>query len=184
MSVFKLASRYAKSLMDIAIEKGKVEALNGDIRTILGVIKYSHPLSAMLRNPVIKTDKKIKVMQLLFGGKIDPITSAFLNIIFNKRREPYLADICEAFIELYNLDHGIVPVTVTTAIAPDANMLEQVKNLLTNKAGLNKIELQSKVDDTLIGGFVLLFQNKLYDNSVKRQLQLLSENLLTGNHLN
>ncbi len=183
MSVYKLASRYAKSLMDLAIEKGKVEALNSDIRSILGVIKYSPPLAAMLRNPVIKTDKKIKVMQLLFGDKIDAITSAFLHIIFTKRREPYLADICESFIELYNLDHGIVPVTVTTAIAPDAAMLDEVKNLLKNKAGLDKIELQSKVDDALIGGFVLLFQNKLYDNSVKRQLQLLEENLITDNTL-
>ena len=177
MSAYKLSSRYAKSLMDLAIEKGKVEALNSDIRLIYGVIKQSAPLASMLRNPVIKTDKKIKVISLLFGGKIDAITSAFLNIIFTKRREAYLIDICDSFIEIYNLDHGIVPVTVTTAITPDAAMLDQVKNLLKNKANLNKIELKSTVDESLIGGFVLHFQNKLYDNSVKRQLQLLSENL-------
>ena len=182
MSSYKLSSRYAKSLMDLGIEKGNVEALYNDVRGILTVIKHSAPLAAMLRNPVIKTDKKEKVITLLFGGKIDVITQAFLNIIINKRREPYLADICEAFIGIYNLDHGIVPVTVTTSVQPDAAMLDQVKKLLKSKAKFEKIELHSKVDETLIGGFVLHFQNKLYDNSVKRQLQLLSESFASQNN--
>lgn len=177
MSVYKLSSRYAKSLMDLAIEKGKVEAVNNDMRSILNVIKHSAALGAMLRNPVIKTDKKMKVMHLLFDGNIDAMSTAFLNIILNKRREPYLEDICDAFVVLYNADHGIVPVTVTTAVAPDTAILDKIKALLKNKGGLDKIELQTKVDKSLIGGFVLQYQNKLYDNSAKRQLQLLAESL-------
>jgi F-type H+-transporting ATPase subunit delta len=176
MSAYKLASRYAKSLMDLAIEKGKVEVLFNDIHTILSLIKNSPPLAAMLRNPVIKTDKKIKVAQLILADKIDTISLAFLTIIFNKRREPYLADICEAFIALYNQSHGIVPVKLITAVEPDAATLEQVKTLVKNKTNSTKIELHSTIDTSLIGGFVLEFENKLYDNSVKRQLQLLSKN--------
>src|SRR5579862_4787943 len=127
MSAYKLSSRYAKSLMDLAGEKGKVTEIDKDIRSILSVIKSSNELAAMLRNPVIKTDKKDKVLKLIFSGKIDPITAAFLDVITRKRREAYLADICDAFIEIYNRDNGIVPVTLTTAVAPDNTTLEQVK---------------------------------------------------------
>jgi len=169
----RFAGRYAKSLLDLALEKNVLDAVYTDVKGIKNTFKSSSDLVAMLKSPIIKSDKKEHILNSLFFGKINTLTEKFLSITVKKAREPFLPEIFDSFIEQYNEHHKITAATLIAATEVDDNLISQVKEIIKKATGRDKIELNTKVDSSLIGGFVLQFEDKLYDTSVARKLDKL-----------
>jgi len=130
---------------------------------------------ATLKSPIIKTDKKQAILNQLFSGKINTLTEKFLAITANKKREGFLPEIFDSFIEQYNDQHKITAATLTSATEINDNLINQVKAIIKEATGREQIDLKTKVDPALIGGFVLQFEDKLYDTSVARKLDKLKK---------
>ena len=177
MSAYTLSSRYAKALLDLAVEKNQLEQVNADIRFFNGVAKV-RDFALMLRNPIIHSDKKQNIVEQIFKDKFNPITFTFINLVISKRREAYLMQIAQEFITQYNQVKNITSVTLTTAVEPDEALIENVKTLIKSKAGIENVELHTKLDESIIGGFILHYEDKMYDASVHRQLEILDDNFL------
>jgi F-type H+-transporting ATPase subunit delta len=97
------------------------------------------------------------------------LSFAFINLITDKRRESYIADISKSFIQLYKQHKNILSAVITSANGIDEATRNKVKELIkTTTQG--EIELVEKVDKELIGGFVLKIGDKQIDASVSRQL--------------
>lgn len=174
----RVASRYAKALVDLAIEQGKLEEIHSDITSFKEVMK-NRDFELMIKSPIIKADKKGKVLDAIFGGKIDKITSKFFEIVLRKGRESALPSIADAFIEQYRNMKNVSSVTLTSATALSSEALEAIKSKLTGSDTLsNNIEFQTKVDPSLIGGFRLEFGDKLYDASVAYKLEQIRKQLV------
>lgn len=174
-----VASRYAKSLIDLAVETKQLEEVRNDMRLIKQVCQENREFVIMLESPVVKTDKKMAIFQEVFGGKISATTQAFLNIVAKKRREGYIDNIAYAFDEHYKAFKNITSAVITTAVKLDdstkAKILEIVKQHYKGE-----IELLEKTDKALIGGFVLTINDKQIDTSIKRKLNDLKKNF-SGN---
>lgn len=172
-----VADRYARSLMDLAREKGKVEEVRKDMQAVLDVEKESREFTLLLKSPVIKTDKKIQVFEAVFGGRVSDLSIAFMRLITSKHRENILVEIAKAFNEQYKKDKNIFTAVVTTARGLDdktrSRMLELVKSELKGE-----VELVEKVDPETIGGFVLKIGDKQIDRTVARQLANLKKDLV------
>jgi len=167
----RLAGRYAKSLIDLAVERNQLEDVYNDMKFLRSTIKGSRELANLLKSPVISTDKKLAILNQIAQGRITDLTAAFNRLLLEKNREEALPEIIEAYIDQYNQIKGIHKVKLTTAIA----ISDDVKNTLLNKirrdTALQNIELETKQDESLIGGFVLEFHNNLLDASVQRDLR-------------
>jgi F-type H+-transporting ATPase subunit delta len=164
-----VASRYAKSLIDLAIESKNLEEVKNDMRLINDVCSQNHDFVTLLNSPVVKTDKKLAIFKAIFDGKISKTTSAFLNLIASKRRESYIEDIAKAFDLQYKAYKNITTVTVQSAVKLDDGLRKQILALV-NKTVSGEIELVEKTDASLIGGFVLTINDSQVDQSVKRKL--------------
>lgn len=164
-----VASRYAKSLIDLAIETKQLEEVRKDMLLVKEVCQANHDFVLLLESPVVKTDKKMAIFKSLFEGKISKTTQAFLNLIAGKRREGYMNDIAKSFDEQYKAFKNITTVKVASAIALDENLKKEILALV-KKTVTGEIELVEKVDPSLIGGFVLTMNDKQVDQSVKRKL--------------
>jgi F-type H+-transporting ATPase subunit delta len=175
MSAIRLASRYAKSLLDLSIEKGQLEEVFNDMQQVTAVIEASRELLVMLKNPIINAEKKQKVVSAIFGSKSNYITKTFLDLMVKKGREAYLLDIAKSFIQLYNAKKNITPVKITTAIAFDKAFTDTLINKLKSTTGIDNPQVVVEVDETLIGGFVLQYEDKLYDASVVHKLEQLEK---------
>jgi len=171
----RFAGRYAKSLLDLAIEKNVLDTVNTDVKGIQKTFDSSSDLVAMLKSPIIKSDKKQNILNSLFFGKINTLTEKFLAITVKKSREAYLPEIFESFVEQYNEHYKITAATLTAASEVDEGLISKVKSIIMKATGRDKIELHTKVDPNLIGGFVLQFEDKLYDTSVARKLDNLKK---------
>lgn len=177
-----VASRYAKSLMDLAIESNQLDAVRSDMKSVERVCEQNHDFVLFLKSPVIKTDKKIEVLKDIFEGKISNLSLSFINLITNKKRESILAEIASAFDEQFKINKNIFTAVVTSAVGLDATTKQKVLDLI--KTQLNgEVELVEKIDASAIGGFILQIGDKQIDKTVARQLSNLRKEL-TNKRLN
>jgi len=171
MSVQRIASRYAKSLIELAQEQNKLEAVTEDMKSFKTLLE-NRDLYLLLKSPVVGTDKKKQIFKVLFEGKFDKLTSAFLDLLTTKVRESYVPEIVTEYLAQYKRLMHISTVTITTATELDEKTLGAIKSkLLESKATDEKVEIVSVVDPNLIGGFVLEFDDKIYDASLSSKLE-------------
>jgi F-type H+-transporting ATPase subunit delta len=147
---------------------------------VKSVMDESRVLRKLMSNPVIDYSKKIKVLDRIFDKKIQKLTHKFLQLITRKGREVYITFIATAFDEIYKDYKKILPVKLTTAIAVNEKLKNEILDKLARVTDMN-LEVTEIVDQELIGGFKLNFEDYQFNNSVKKQLQRLakvfSENL-------
>jgi F-type H+-transporting ATPase subunit delta len=175
MSAGRIATRYAKSLLDLSIERGKLEDVLQDIKLLNTVIAMNRDFEVMLKSPIIHSDKKEGIINAVFTDKLNRISVEFLDILIRKRREAYLPEITRAFIAQYNSHHRITPLKITTAIELDEALKSQLVEKIKQTADIENVELKAQVDEELLGGFVIQYEDKLYDASVLRNLKLMKK---------
>ncbi len=177
-----VANRYATSLLQLANEKGQLETVFSDMQLVDKVCLENTEFTNFLKSPIIKMDKKVAVIKEIFAGKVSDITSGFLTILTQKRRELYMQQIAEAFIEQYKKHKNILTAVITSATGIDSAVKAKIIELVKQTAK-GEVELVEKIDKDLIGGFVLRVGDKQVDASVARKLNDLRKTF-SGNTFN
>lgn len=172
MSVFKVASRYAKSIIVLAEEQNALEEIKTDMEQMSQMLKSNSELNAVLANPIINTGKKSSILNALFEGKINPVILKFLNLMITKGRGQLIAPTIDEFVREYNLVKGITHATVTSASELSEKSLEELKSLLEEETK-TQIILKNKVDTSLIGGFLVKVGDRQIDTSIAGRLSKL-----------
>jgi F-type H+-transporting ATPase subunit delta len=178
-----VASRYAKSLIDLSVEHKQLEETRKDMKTVKQVCDENHDFVVLLNSPIVKTDKKVEVLNAVFGGKISKLSLSFLTLLSNKRRESYIPEIAVAYDEQFKTTKHITTAVITTATGLDSNLKSRVLEIVIQSAGAGTVELVEKVDAEILGGFVLSISDKQLDQSVKRKLNDLRKNLLSNKYI-
>ena len=180
MSENKAASRYAKSLIDLSTEQNALEEIKNDMVLLDQVIDQNPELEAILKNPIVPLDKKAGILDNVFGTKVNAVTKAFLKLVVNKGRSEILFGTAKAFIQQYNAIKGIVTAEVTSATElTDANRAEIVA-IVKKEVGANEVVIKEKVNDKLIGGFILKVGDKQFDASIANGLNKLKKEFAQG----
>ena len=170
----RLATRYAKSILDLAVERGQLEQVYSDMLYLQQLTKMSRDFLNLLRSPVVPTDKKLAVVETVTGKNISELTSGFTKLLINKGREGELPEVITAFVNQYKAKKGIYIVKLTTAIPVSEDLKNSIINQVKQTSDMKNIELESKVDPGIIGGFVLQAGDKLIDASISYDLQTIS----------
>lgn len=181
MSAYRIADRYAKSLLGLAKEQNKVDEVHNDVLYFNEVCDVKD-FELMLKSPIIHADKKLSILDNIIGKKVSGLTMSFIKLLVNKGREGYLPEIGNAFVRHYNKLKNITPVTIKTAVPISEDLLEAIRSKVKNEEHLNQIELSSAVDEELIGGFTLQFDDLMYDASVARKLKEISKQVLDSSY--
>ncbi len=177
MDQSKINVRYAKAFFTLAKEKGLTLELREDARLISSVCATSSDFNLMLESPVVKTSQKILALKSIFEGKVNLLSLNFLVLIAENKRENYISGIFRNLEDLYRQEEGIRTAILTSAQPLDKTVVLQINKILEAEFEA-KVELSQKVDNNLIGGFVLRVDDKQYDASISTQLKKLREKLL------
>jgi len=172
MSGIRIASRYAKSLLDLCIERNEIDAAKADMVMLHGIMEESRDLRMMLSSPVVKADKKVDILHTIFEGKLSAITMGFITLLTRKGRESYLPEIVTSFLNQLRKHQGITVAEVTSAVALDAGSRTKMLEAAMKLAG-GQVELVEKVDASLIGGFVLKVGDKQIDSAIANRIKAL-----------
>ncbi|HVD96684.1 MAG TPA: ATP synthase F1 subunit delta [Cytophagaceae bacterium] len=172
MQESRAASRYAKSLLQLAQEKNVLDYVVHDMSLFAQVCSENHALVSTLRSPIINHDKKLAILKRLFEGKVNPLTFSLFEIISRKNREGELPAIAKEFSAQYREMKGILSGEVTTPFPITDDLRSQFKGIISQAYG-KEVELKEKVNKDIIGGFILKVGDKQIDESVKSKLQRL-----------
>ena len=179
----RLAGRYAKSIIDLAVEKDQLDVVYNDMVYLQSLCRSSREFVGLLRSPVIKGEKKQKILDVVTKDKISVLTASFNELMVKKGREETLPEIVNAFIDMYNDIKGIHKVKLTTAQPVSEALKQSIVDKFTATTSLQHIEMEAVVNEDLVGGFVLEFNNTLIDASILRDLKDIKKQFLDNSYI-
>lgn len=170
--------RYARALFELAKERNELDRLYHDSKLLLDHCLTVRDFCAFLENPVIMPSQKKNVLKKVLSGEQHPLMIRFLDLIIDKNRENFLHDIIVSFEDLYKKYKGIRSVKVITAVKMERDYLNKLQIYLEREFE-GPIEMQDQVKPDIIGGVILVVDEKIIDNSIAHQIKVLRNKLLS-----
>ncbi|WP_282160136.1 ATP synthase F1 subunit delta [Ulvibacterium marinum] len=164
----RAAIRYARAILDLAVENKASDAVEKDMRTIVQTVSESKELRDLLASPIVSGDAKKKVVLAVFKGSHN-ITEGLINLLIDNRRINMFNEVALKYIILNERLKGEDVAFVTTAVPLTKELEKKVLKQLGQITG-NKVTLKNTVDDSIIGGFVLRVGDLQYDASIANKL--------------
>ncbi|MBS1542958.1 MAG: ATP synthase F1 subunit delta [Bacteroidetes bacterium] len=174
MAESRAAHRYVRSLLELSVEKGVLDAVHQDMLVIQKVCNSNRDFLMMLKSPLIRHERKREILTRMFSGKVNELTKSILDILTRKNRESLIPAIASGFHEAFNEYKGIGHATVSVAVPMDQQLRATLESIVKRLSDRKSVEIEEKVDDSLIGGFVLNVGDRQIDASIKNKLKLLS----------
>jgi len=173
-----VSDSYAKALVELAEEKGKLEAVHADVDSVAALVKDNQKLRELLYNPVVEGNKKRAVIAKI--GKeagFQKYTSNFLNLLVEKDRLNLLSEICESFEEQYCDLTDTQVATLRSAVKLEQEQQFLIAKKLQELTGSKNIKLKPVIDKSLIAGFVVEYGSSQIDLSIRGQIEKVAEEL-------
>ena len=168
---------YAEALLQVVNENDQTEQMVEEVKQLLTLINDAPELGKTLSSPVLEKETKKKIIIEIFSEKINSSLLNFLKLLADRQRIGIVTSILDRFLEIYRENSNIALATVTSAV----ELTDDQKGLITKKiikiAGTEKLELVTKIDPSLIGGFVASVGSKVIDASLASQIRKLGFSL-------
>ena len=182
MKGIRVSHRYAKSLLMLAAEQKMLEDAYRDMQTITDICHNNRDFVLLLKSPIIKSDKKIQIINAVMHGKLSKISSGFIHIITNHRREGLLVEISDSFVKQYKELKNISVAEVITATTLDAEQRSRISDAVKKSVG-REVELKEKVNKDIIGGLIVRVGDKQFDGSIARKLKELKKDFSKNTYI-
>jgi F-type H+-transporting ATPase subunit delta len=166
---------YAEALFDVAKEKGKLDAIRGELAQFADALDGDHELQVFFFSPYFSTAEKIAGLKRAVSDA-DPELVNFLELLIEKGRMQEVFRIRRQLDELWKQENRRIDVTVTSAVELDPAVVEKIGEEIERQTG-HKVELASRVDDDILGGIVLQVGNMVLDASIRSRLDKLRKSV-------
>jgi len=163
--------RYAQALLELAEEAKSLKTIEKDVAKLKKVFAGSEQLRGALSNPVFATEDKVSVVtSVAKQAKVGKLLTQFIGTVAQNRRAHELQPMFAAFEELVALRRGSETAHVTSAKKLTATELSGIKAELKKSLG-KTVAVETEVDPSLLGGFVVKIGSQLFDSSLKTKLE-------------
>ena len=178
MSKSVLANKIGYSLFEVAKENNSLEQVSYELNEVAKVVNGSSDFVTLMNNPNIEKIKKINLIDASFSG-VNKYVVNVVKILAVNMQISLINFVLEQFTELFNKHSNSVVVKVESASPLTDEQLENLKEKLKNELQLEKVELNNFVDESLLGGFKLTYNNKVVDASIKAKLSAIKAKIST-----
>jgi F-type H+-transporting ATPase subunit delta len=179
MMNYKLASKYAQALIQLAGSPSKIRNYLEELEQLVDLLRAAPNFAWLLYHPCVTHFQKKKALKNLLSNHLDTSLLLFLFVLIDKKRIQYLPDIVREYRHLAHQQLKVLDVQVITAVPLEEQEELKLKTKLENFYH-KSIQIKSKIDPKIIGGMILMLNNQMVDNSIKNQLVKLKENLLAN----
>jgi F-type H+-transporting ATPase subunit delta len=169
--VEEIARVYAEALFEVAKEKGKLDRIRDQLGALVDVLERDRDLQVFFFSPYFSSGEKREGLEHAISGA-EPELINFLELLIDKHRMPVIFHLRTWFDELWAKENKLLEVTLTSAVELDPEIVNRVGGEIERQTG-RKIELESAVDEGIIGGLVLRVGNMVLDASLRNKLEKL-----------
>jgi F-type H+-transporting ATPase subunit delta len=171
------ARRYARALLDVALQKGEAEGLRAELSAMVAVIAAHQDLAALLAHPAVSAERKRKLVSAVAArAKASDLLTRLLTLMGERDRLDLLPMVAEAYAKLWNAHRGVVAAQAVSAMPLDETQTRAVARALGAATG-REIDLAARVDPRLLGGMLVKMEGRTYDGSVRARLLALRRTL-------
>jgi F-type H+-transporting ATPase subunit delta len=173
-----VAERYAGALADVAIAQDVAAKIQKELKVFRDFADESQELRLLLANPaVLRANKHAVIEKLVNLAGLSQILRNFLFLLVDHRRTALLPDIEASFQSLLDARTGVTRAEVTSADELSDADKTQLTRVIEKLTGSTKVDARYRTDPSLVGGAVVRVRSKVYDGSVRAQLNVLRARL-------
>jgi F-type H+-transporting ATPase subunit delta len=171
------ARRYARALLDVALQKGTAEPLRAELQAMVALIEAHPELAGILAHPAVSAERKRKVVGAV-AAKVgaSELMTRLLTIMGERDRLSLLPMVSAAYAKLWNAHQGVVAAEAVSAVPLDEAQTRAVASALARASG-RAVDLSARVDPRLLGGMLVNMEGRTYDGSVRARLLALRRTL-------
>ena len=173
----EVAEPYATALMSLAQSQNLTEEVGNNVRSLLSALDSSEDLQQFLANPIIKADDKKAVISQIIGDEVNPYMRNFLMLLVDRGRILYFDRIGEQYLALLRKLNQTVLAEVTSTVELNDGQKETLVQRVKQITNANDVEIQTKIDPSLIGGVIIKIGSQVIDASLRGQLRRIGVSL-------
>jgi ATP synthase F1 delta subunit len=177
--VEEIAQVYSRSLFEVAKEHDKLDLIKEQLETFTDALEQNRELAIFFFSPYFSTEEKKQGLERALVDA-EPTFVNFLELLIEKHRMPVIYRARRQYEALWEAAHRLLPVEVTSAVALDPAVAEELGRRIREQTG-QTVELTSNVDPEILGGIVLRVGNSILDASIKNRLQQLRREVAKSN---
>ncbi len=168
-----ITTPYAEAFLQVASNKKEVDQVVSQAKEILDLWNNCPELGQAMASPVLEVESKKAAIEKLFSKKVTPSFLNLLKLLADRQRIGLLNAVLERMLELYREQRNIALATVTSASELSDDQKNDLLKKVKSVAGTDNLEIDLKIDPSLIGGFVVSVGSKVIDASLAGQVRRL-----------
>ncbi|MBB6450461.1 F-type H+-transporting ATPase subunit delta [Geomicrobium halophilum] len=180
MSASTVANRYAKALFELAQEKGVIEQVNDELLGVQTIFESVPELQDIMAHPRMSLEKQHELLKNAFSSCHEMVMNTLL-VLADRGRINIIFPLVQAFQKLSDEAFNIARAEVRAVRPLSDQEQEQIAQQFTTKVNNRRVVVTSKQDEDLIGGLVVRIGDRVYDGSVRGQLQRIERQIVSTN---
>ncbi len=169
-----MAGRYAQALYELAADEGLTDKVAEDLAKFAALVAESEDLQRFVRSPLHSAEEQLNALNaVLTRAGVSGVSANFLKLVAQKRRLYAVAEMIDDFHKLDDFAKGRVRADVTVAEPLNDRYVAALKAALAELTGGKSVEVTTKVEPSIIGGFIVRLGSRMVDASLKNKLNLL-----------
>jgi F-type H+-transporting ATPase subunit delta len=165
-----MAGRYATALFELAREDNAIDAVKADLDRFDALVAESADLTRLVRSPVFSAGEQLQgLTSILDKAGIGGVAAKFLKMVASNRRLFAVRDMVRGYRELVADYKGEAIAEVTVAEELKGDHLDALRSALKSVSGKD-VDLNVKVDPSIIGGLVVKLGSRMVDTSLRTKL--------------
>jgi len=179
MSNQVVANRYAVALFQLAKEKGTLEQVNNELKVVKEVLEQTKGFKSFLVHPKVEPSKKAELIKSSFSNAVGQLVLNMLLLLVERKRTDIITAMITKFETLSYEELNVALAKVYSTKPLSTEQEEQLSKSFAKKVSKSKLYIENIVDPSLIGGIKIRIGDRIYDGSVKGQLDKLSRQLIS-----
>jgi F-type H+-transporting ATPase subunit delta len=171
----EIARVYAEALFEVAKENGDLDRVREELGQFADTLEEDREMQVFFFSPYFSSAEKREGIAKAVSGASEEFVN-FLELLTEKHRVPLIFRIRRQFDEMWKRENRKLDVTVTSAVELDPKVVKDVGAAIEKQTG-QSVELDSRVDEGILGGLVLQVGNMVLDASIRNRLEKLRKSV-------
>jgi F-type H+-transporting ATPase subunit delta len=167
----EIADVYARALFEVARDNDVLDRVHDELGEFADALDSDRNLQVFLFSPYFSSNEKKDGVRRIVTDADERLLN-FLELLAERHRMPALFRIRRAFDSMWAEENKLLPVTVTSAVELDEELVNSIGERIEEQTG-RRVELSSNVDPDVLGGLQVRVGNMVLDATVRSRLEQL-----------
>jgi F-type H+-transporting ATPase subunit delta len=174
----RLSRVYAIAGLDAAGDVAQQESLVTDLEAVAAEVLGKDPrLVEVFASALISSEEKSGMLDRILGGRISVTALNMLKVMTRHKRITLIRDVARAARKEWYSRSGRIPTQLETANPLDSVLQQEILTAFHHVLGADPI-VTHRVNPDLIAGFVIRVGDRVYDGSVRTQLEHMRQGMI------